>query len=135
MGVAAHAQLRVEIAGVGSNQIPVAVAAFADESMAPDQVSAIIRADLERSGVFKVIDAGQVHQRQRQRRPRRLEGRGADALVVGSVQPPAGRPLRSALQAARHRQGQPSCRSWADAVQPRTRACRPTASPTTSTKS
>jgi TolB protein len=49
-------------------------------------VSAIIRADLERSGVFKVIDAGQDHQRQRQHRLRRLEGRGADALVVGSVQ-------------------------------------------------
>jgi TolB protein len=59
MGVAAHAQLKVEIAGVGSNQIPVAVAAFADESVAPEQVSAIIRADLERSGVYRVIDARQ----------------------------------------------------------------------------
>ena len=55
-----RAQVRVEIAGVASNQIPVAVAAFADEAMAPAQVSAIIKADLERSGVFKVIDAGTV---------------------------------------------------------------------------
>ena len=55
---AAHAQVRVEIAGVASNQIPIAVAAFADEGVAPAQVSAIIKADLERSGVFKVIDAG-----------------------------------------------------------------------------
>ena len=54
---AAHAQLRVEIAGVASNQIPIALAAFADENGAPVQVSAIIKADLERSGVFKVIDA------------------------------------------------------------------------------
>ena len=53
----AAAQVRVEIAGVASNQIPVAVATFADESVAPAQMSAIIRADLERSGVFKVIDS------------------------------------------------------------------------------
>ena len=55
---ASHAQLRVEIAGVGAQQIPIAVAGFADESIAPQQVSAIIRADLERSGMFKVMDAG-----------------------------------------------------------------------------
>ncbi|RLM52926.1 Tol-Pal system protein TolB, partial [Halobellus sp. Atlit-31R] len=30
MGPATQAQIKVEIAGVGSNQIPVAVAAFAD---------------------------------------------------------------------------------------------------------
>ena len=58
IGSAAQAQLQIEIAGVGSNQIPVAVAAFADEGLAPSQISAIVRADLERSGVFKVIDAG-----------------------------------------------------------------------------
>ena len=53
-----HAQLRVEIAGVGAQQIPIAVAGFADEGIAPQQVSAIIKADLERSGMFKVMDAG-----------------------------------------------------------------------------
>jgi TolB protein len=81
----AQAQLQVEISGVGSNQIPIAIAAFVDEGVAPAQISAIIKADLERSGVFKVIDAGSV-----------LDNgvidyglwksRGADALVVGSVQ-------------------------------------------------
>ena len=52
----AHAQLRVEIAGVGANQIPVALATFGDESLAPHQVSAIIKADLLRSGYFKIIE-------------------------------------------------------------------------------
>jgi TolB protein len=85
MGVAAHAQLRVEIAGVGSNQIPVAVAAFADESLAPDQVSAIIRADLERSGVFKVIDAGRAISDSASVDMGAFKASGADALVVGSV--------------------------------------------------
>jgi TolB protein len=82
----AHAQLRVEIAGVGNNQIPVAVAAFADESMAPQQVSAIIRADLERSGVFKVIDARQAIPETATVDYSAWKSSGADALVVGSVQ-------------------------------------------------
>ncbi|MBD8532276.1 MULTISPECIES: Tol-Pal system beta propeller repeat protein TolB [unclassified Massilia] len=86
IGSAANAQLQIEIAGVGSNQIPVAVAAFADESMAPSQISAVIRADLERSGVFKVIDAGQVISDSASIDPSAWKGRGADALVVGSVQ-------------------------------------------------
>jgi TolB protein len=86
MGSAAKAQLQVEIAGVGSNQIPVAVAAFADESVAPEQVSAIIRADLERSGVFKVINAGQVISDSASIDAGAWKARGADALVVGSVQ-------------------------------------------------
>ncbi|MEG0042083.1 MAG: Tol-Pal system protein TolB, partial [Massilia sp.] len=87
MGSAANAQLQIEIAGVGSNQIPVAIAAFADESVAPDKVSAVIRADLERSGVFKVIDAGQVIS-DRDAGSINLaafKASGADALVVGSV--------------------------------------------------
>jgi TolB protein len=82
---ASHAQLRVEIAGVASNQIPIAVAAFADEGVAPAQVSAIIKADLERSGVFKVIDAGTTLSDSAPVDFGQWKSRGADALVVGSV--------------------------------------------------
>lgn len=81
----ASAQVRVEIAGVASNQIPVAVATFADESIAPAQMSAIIRADLERSGVFKVIDTGSVLSETAPVDYGQWKSRGADALVVGSV--------------------------------------------------
>ena len=81
----AQAQLKVEIAGVGSNQIPVAVAAFADESVAPEQVSAIIRADLERSGLFKVTDAGQAISDSASVDLAAFKARGVQALVVGSV--------------------------------------------------
>ena len=84
-GAAANAQLKIEIAGVGSNQIPIAIAAFADESMAPAQVSAIIKADLERSGVFKIIDAGTMSENDPVSHSQ-WKSRGADALVVGSVQ-------------------------------------------------
>ena len=82
---AAHAQLRVEIAGVASNQIPIALAAFADENGAPVQVSAIIKADLERSGVFKVIDANATLSETAPVDFNLWKSRGADALVVGSV--------------------------------------------------
>jgi TolB protein len=80
----AQAQMRIEISGVGSNQIPVAVAGFANEGVAPQKISEIIKADLERSGVFKIIDAGVVND------VNNIDysgwkAKGADALVVGTV--------------------------------------------------
>ncbi|MDP9108872.1 MAG: Tol-Pal system beta propeller repeat protein TolB, partial [Pseudomonadota bacterium] len=83
---AASAQLRVDISGVGANQIPIAIATFADESLAPAQMSAIIKADLARSGFFKVIDTGTVLSETSPINYGDWKARGADALVVGSVQ-------------------------------------------------
>nr|WP_254451782.1 Tol-Pal system beta propeller repeat protein TolB [Duganella vulcania] len=80
----AHAQMRIEISGVGSNQIPVAVAGFADENIAPQQISAIIKADLERSGAFKLIDAGVITSMNNIDYGT-WKAKGADALVVGTV--------------------------------------------------
>ena len=81
----AAAQFRVEITGIGANQIPVAVAPFRDEAVAPVPVSAVIRADLQRSGVFRLIDAPAGLD---ERSPPALDawrGKGADALAVGSI--------------------------------------------------
>jgi TolB protein len=80
----AQAQMRIEISGVGSNQIPVAVAGFANEGVAPQQISAIIKADLERSGAFKVIDAGVINDVNNIDYSA-WKSKGADALVVGTV--------------------------------------------------
>lgn len=82
----AHAQLRVEVSGVGANQIPIAIATFADEAIAPHQVTAIIKADLSRSGYFKIIDTGNVMSESTAINYGDWKSRGADALVVGSVQ-------------------------------------------------
>src|SRR4051794_12019350 len=82
----AQAQLRVEISGVGANQIPIAIAGFADESVAPQQISGIIKADLARSGYFKIIDAGSIMSETSPVNFGDWKSRGADALVVGSVQ-------------------------------------------------
>jgi TolB protein len=81
----ASAQLRIEIAGVGSSQIPVAIAAFADEDM-PQQITSIIKDDLNRSGYFKIIEAGAVITETSPVNFDEWKKRGAEALVVGSVQ-------------------------------------------------
>jgi TolB protein len=88
IGASAQAQapLRIEIAGVSNNQIPVALAAFADEGVAPTAISAVIRADLERSGAFKIIDAGAAIANAATVDLGQWKSRGADALVIGSVQ-------------------------------------------------
>ncbi|MFS2139384.1 Tol-Pal system beta propeller repeat protein TolB [Duganella sp. Dugasp56] len=80
----AYAQMRIEISGVGSNQIPIAVAGFADENVAPQEISAIIKADLERSGAFKIIDAGVVTSMNNIDYSG-WKAKGADALAVGTV--------------------------------------------------
>lgn len=85
-GAMAHAQLRIETSGVGASQIPIAIATFADESVAPEQASAIIKADLARSGFFKIIDTGNVMSESTPVNYNEWKSRGADAVVVGSVQ-------------------------------------------------
>jgi TolB protein len=84
----AHAQLTIEIIGGGATTIPIAIVPFGAESNYPLGVSGIVGADLARSGLFRLIDAGGVVPR-----PSRAEevrfgdwtGRGADAVVVGSM--------------------------------------------------
>lgn len=80
------AQFRVEISGVGATQVPIAIAKFRDEGSAPQPVSQIIRADLERSGLFRNLDAAGATLDE-SARPSMTEwrGRGADALIGGSV--------------------------------------------------
>jgi TolB protein len=82
----AQAQLKIEISGVGATQIPIAVLGFADEGIAPHQISAIIRADLTRSGFFKIIDSTEVLSDTATLNFDEWKNRGADAVVIGSVQ-------------------------------------------------
>jgi TolB protein len=94
MGVA-HAQLAIEITGAGAQRIPIAIVPFAGENALPPGISTIVRADLERSGLFRGLELPPIV-------PEPNEGsninysewraRLADALLVGSVQPrPDGR--------------------------------------------
>ena len=52
------AQLRVEITGVGSQQFPIAIAPFARDGQVPVEIESVVRADLARSGLFRIVDAG-----------------------------------------------------------------------------
>jgi TolB protein len=88
--LAAHAQLTFEIVGAGANRIPVAIADFEGETTVPQGLTSVVRADLERSGLFKLIetnaplgDAAAISYAD-------WKGRGADALLVGSVVAAAG---------------------------------------------
>ena len=85
IGAPAGAQFRVEISGVGGTQLPIAIAKFKDEDKAPQPVSAIIRADLERSGLFRGVDAPEVIDETAQPVLADWRARGADALLTGSV--------------------------------------------------
>ncbi|MFO1227775.1 Tol-Pal system beta propeller repeat protein TolB [Roseateles sp.] len=87
MAMPAWAQLRVEIAGVGSTRFPITVAEFRDEAKTPQPIAAIIRADLERSGLFRSIDAPAGFPLAETSTPAWADwrGRGADALVGGSI--------------------------------------------------
>lgn len=86
LGASAQAQLRVEVSGVGSNQIPIAVAMFVDEGVLPQQVSAIIRDDLNRSGYFKLIDTNAIIGETTAINFDDWKSKGAQNIVVGSVQ-------------------------------------------------
>jgi TolB protein len=81
----ALAQFRVEISGVGATQVPLGIARFRDEDKSGQVLSAIVRADLERSGAFRGIDAGTVIDEQAQPAMSEWRSRGADALLTGSA--------------------------------------------------
>ena len=81
----AQAQFRVEMSGVGASQVPIAIAHFRDEDRHGQKLSAIVRADLERSGLFRGVDAAEVLDEQASPAMAQWRSRAADALVAGSV--------------------------------------------------
>jgi TolB protein len=82
----AQAQLRVEVSGVGSAQLPIAVAPFVDEGLATQQISTIIKDDLTRSGYFRMVSVPAAISETTAVNFDEWKGRGAQALAVGSVQ-------------------------------------------------
>ena len=81
----AHAQLRVEVSGVGSSQVPIAIAGFSDEAIAPQLITSIIKDDLSRSGYFKIIETGDVISDTATIDYAQWKAKGVEALAVGSV--------------------------------------------------
>jgi len=84
----AHAQLRIEIVGSGATQIPIAIAPFKDENALPQSVTTVVAADLQRSGLFKLVDSGglaTIPVEPPQVDYAMWRTRGADVLAIGAV--------------------------------------------------
>ena len=82
----AHAQLSIEITGAGASRFPVAIPVVENEGALPRGVTDVVRADLERSGLFSLVDMGLAAL------PvtavpdmASIRGRGADAVLTGSI--------------------------------------------------
>jgi TolB protein len=81
----AAAQFRVEISGVGATQTPIAIAPLRDEAASGLAVSQLLRSNLERSGLFRVLEGPSgVDERSNINLPE-WRAKGADALVAGSL--------------------------------------------------
>lgn len=83
---AALAQLSIEITGTGAQRLPIAIADFAGERVVSQALTSVIRADLERSGRFQLIDPGALPLNENTP-PNFVDwrSRGADALAAGSL--------------------------------------------------
>jgi len=84
----ARAQLSIEITGSGAQRLPIAVVAFAGEGALGQSISAIVRADLERSGLFRGLEVPPLSPHPTETAKvsyPEWRSRLADALVLGSV--------------------------------------------------
>lgn len=84
-GGAARAQMTLEVSGVGASQYPIAIADFEVDGEVPTDVANVVRTDLQRSGIFRIINPGARLSDTAPVDYAAMRGRGADALVVGSV--------------------------------------------------
>jgi TolB protein len=82
----AQAQLSIEITGAGANRIPVAIADFSGDPAASRIVTSTVRSDLERSGLFALIDStGAALNENSPINHGEWKSKGADALAAGSL--------------------------------------------------
>lgn len=82
----ALAQFRVEVTGVGMTRFPISAVSFKGNDAVDENIAAIVRADLERSGLFVFVPplAGALDETSRPDLAPWRE-RGADSLLTGSV--------------------------------------------------
>lgn len=88
LSLAAHAQLSIEITGAGATRFPVAIPVFENEGSLQRSVSDVVRDDLERSGLFSLVNLGMMALSESAVPDLSgLRARGADAVLTGSVVP------------------------------------------------
>src|SRR5687767_15786155 len=92
VSASAGAQLSIEITGAGAQRTPIAIVPFAGEAAVGTSLTAIVRADLERSGLFRGLEVPPLSPHPNENSPisyGEWRSRLADALVVGSIAPGA----------------------------------------------
>jgi TolB protein len=85
---AAAAQLSIEITGPGVQRTPIAIVPFVGEERVGTALTGIVRADLERSGLFRGLEVPPLSPHPNVNSPVNYgewRSRLADALVVGSI--------------------------------------------------
>lgn len=84
--------LDIEIVGGAAQQIPIAVAPFAQSAILPESVAMVVSADLRRSGLFRLLETRGVaaipHELAEVKYPE-WAALQAQALVIGKVEPSA----------------------------------------------
>src|SRR6186997_1542576 len=88
LGLAARAQLTIDITTSGGRQIPIAVMPMAGESTQPQSVSEVVGADLARTGLFRMVNTIGISPVPTE--PSEVNfgdwtARSAEALVIGKI--------------------------------------------------
>lgn len=81
----AFAQVKIDISGVGTTQIPVAIAGFPGEGDGLFSISDVVRKDLERSGNFRLISGLAPTSETANLNLAEWRSKAVDAVVTGSV--------------------------------------------------
>lgn len=82
---AARAQLSIDVSGIGAQQIPISIGKFTTEGAVPLDVSSVVIADLQRSGAFRLYDAGASLSETATPDYAAFRARGVDYIVGGST--------------------------------------------------
>ncbi len=91
IAVSAHAQLSIEVTGAGDSRFPVAIPLFENEGAMAGSITDVVRADLERSGLFSLVSLGMAPLPESTRPDLAgIRAIGADAVLAGSVIPQGG---------------------------------------------
>jgi TolB protein len=85
VAVAAQAQFRVEVAGVGVTQLPIGFTTFRGAESSPQNIASIVAADLDRSGQFRSNMLSAVVDEVARPDLAAIKQANLDALVTGSV--------------------------------------------------
>jgi len=81
----ANGQMRIDVSGVGANQLPIAIANFGGQGKPQPAVDSVIRSDLARSGMFRIIDIADPLTETSPLDLGVFRNQGADSALVGSV--------------------------------------------------